>query len=366
MSSRSFRRRNNRRSKGPTPGGPPGRAARRAAGGAGARREPEGDGDSQKTFPAAGGQPDPGRDEPGPRPESVPSGRRERAQGGRRQEQGRGGRRPESAPSGRRERQGKGGASRVPEPQPARPEIPMVFPDCPVCGKPVRELASALTHRASRQPAHFDCVFRELRDVNGISPQEKLCYLGSGSFGILEFKAPVDRASSLSASASSTRRRKLRRSGRSRSRSHADHPSFPLCSAQRSFLGMPLAGHVAPARAPGAEGGGADVSLKFALLGLLAESPKYGYEIKRRFEGALGNVWSVSYGQLYPTLRRLSELGWSPRRPSRARRRRRRTSTRSPRRGAKSSMMAPETPAQHLQGEGRVHAAIPLLQQAGP
>jgi DNA-binding PadR family transcriptional regulator len=52
------------------------------------------------------------------------------------------------------------------------------------------------------------------------------------------------------------------------------------------------------------------MSLKFALLGLLAESPKYGYEIKRRFEGALGNVWSVSYGQLYPTLRRLSELGW--------------------------------------------------------
>ena len=52
------------------------------------------------------------------------------------------------------------------------------------------------------------------------------------------------------------------------------------------------------------------MSLKFALLGLLAESPKYGYEIKRKFEGALGNVWSVSYGQLYPTLRKLSESGW--------------------------------------------------------
>ena len=52
------------------------------------------------------------------------------------------------------------------------------------------------------------------------------------------------------------------------------------------------------------------MSLKYALLGLLAESPKYGYEIKQKFEGALGNVWSVSYGQLYPTLRRLSELEW--------------------------------------------------------
>jgi PadR family transcriptional regulator, regulatory protein AphA len=52
------------------------------------------------------------------------------------------------------------------------------------------------------------------------------------------------------------------------------------------------------------------MSLKYALLGLLAESPKYGYELKRRFEGALGNIWSVSYGQLYPTLRHLSEVGW--------------------------------------------------------
>lgn len=52
------------------------------------------------------------------------------------------------------------------------------------------------------------------------------------------------------------------------------------------------------------------MSLKYALLGLLAENPKYGYEIKQEFEGALGNVWSVSYGQLYPTLRRLSEVRW--------------------------------------------------------
>ncbi len=52
------------------------------------------------------------------------------------------------------------------------------------------------------------------------------------------------------------------------------------------------------------------MSLKYALLGLLAESPKYGYEIKQNFEGIIGNVWSVSYGQLYPTLRKLSELGW--------------------------------------------------------
>ena len=52
------------------------------------------------------------------------------------------------------------------------------------------------------------------------------------------------------------------------------------------------------------------MSMKYALLGMLAESPKYGYEIKQTFGKILGNVWSVSYGQLYPTLRRLSEVKW--------------------------------------------------------
>jgi hypothetical protein len=84
----------------------------------------------------------------------------------------------------------KGGAGRAPEPRPARPQVVLPSPDCPLCGKPVRELASALTHRVSRQPAHFDCIVRELRDSTDIAPQEKLCYLGAGSFGILEFRPP--------------------------------------------------------------------------------------------------------------------------------------------------------------------------------
>jgi hypothetical protein len=92
--------------------------------------------------------------------------------------------------SQRREGRGpaRGGAVKAAEPQRlAEPEVPIVYPDCPICGKPVRELASALTHRASRQPAHFDCIVQELRATNEIEPQEKICYLGGGSFGVLEF-----------------------------------------------------------------------------------------------------------------------------------------------------------------------------------
>src|SRR6056297_84474 len=49
------------------------------------------------------------------------------------------------------------------------------------------------------------------------------------------------------------------------------------------------------------------MSLKYAILGLLDQEPHYGYEIKQKFEHMMGNLWPVSYGQLYPTLRKLQE-----------------------------------------------------------
>jgi len=70
-----------------------------------------------------------------------------------------------------------------------------VFPGCPVCGEPVRELSSALTHRQSGQPAHFDCIVKELREANPIGPQERLCYLGGGVFGVLTWKVEGNPAS---------------------------------------------------------------------------------------------------------------------------------------------------------------------------
>jgi hypothetical protein len=65
----------------------------------------------------------------------------------------------------------------------------VVFPDCPLCGKPVRELPSALSHKDTGVPTHFDCILKELREANEMSPQEKICYLGGGCFGIIQFKS---------------------------------------------------------------------------------------------------------------------------------------------------------------------------------
>jgi PadR family transcriptional regulator, regulatory protein AphA len=51
------------------------------------------------------------------------------------------------------------------------------------------------------------------------------------------------------------------------------------------------------------------VSLRHALLGLLAGSPMSGYELNRKFERSLLNVWPAGHSQIYPELARLSEAG---------------------------------------------------------
>jgi DNA-binding PadR family transcriptional regulator len=50
--------------------------------------------------------------------------------------------------------------------------------------------------------------------------------------------------------------------------------------------------------------------LEFAVLGLLAESPLHGYELRKRLNAMLGTFRAFSYGSLYPTLRRMQSRGW--------------------------------------------------------
>jgi PadR family transcriptional regulator AphA len=51
------------------------------------------------------------------------------------------------------------------------------------------------------------------------------------------------------------------------------------------------------------------MSLRHAVLGLLYDAPKSGYEIKRFYSETIRNFWNVSDGQLYPTLRRMHGEG---------------------------------------------------------
>lgn len=51
------------------------------------------------------------------------------------------------------------------------------------------------------------------------------------------------------------------------------------------------------------------MSLKYGVLGLLAEESLHGYEVKNRFEAMLGGTWEVNIGQVYTTLQRLERDG---------------------------------------------------------
>src|ERR1043165_8811886 len=51
--------------------------------------------------------------------------------------------------------------------------------------------------------------------------------------------------------------------------------------------------------------------LELAILGLLHESPMHGYELRKQLTTKLGAFRAaISYGSLYPTLRRLQTDGW--------------------------------------------------------
>jgi DNA-binding PadR family transcriptional regulator len=49
--------------------------------------------------------------------------------------------------------------------------------------------------------------------------------------------------------------------------------------------------------------------LEFAILGLLQQSPMHGYELRKELAAVLGGLRSISYGSLYPALKRLQAAG---------------------------------------------------------
>jgi DNA-binding PadR family transcriptional regulator len=51
------------------------------------------------------------------------------------------------------------------------------------------------------------------------------------------------------------------------------------------------------------------MSVRYALLALLSEGPKYGLQLREEFEARTGEVWPLNVGQVYTTLQRLERDG---------------------------------------------------------
>ena len=50
--------------------------------------------------------------------------------------------------------------------------------------------------------------------------------------------------------------------------------------------------------------------LELAILGLLQQSPMHGYELRKQLAAVLGGLRSISFGSLYPALKRLRAAGF--------------------------------------------------------
>ncbi|MDR3199875.1 MAG: hypothetical protein LBT68_00320 [Spirochaetales bacterium] len=75
--------------------------------------------------------------------------------------------------------------SRNKEKSPPEPKIEREAPPCGVCGKPIKDILAALLHQGTGEPAHFDCIAKELLAAETLAEGEKFSYLGSGVFGIV-------------------------------------------------------------------------------------------------------------------------------------------------------------------------------------
>ena len=64
---------------------------------------------------------------------------------------------------------------------------PLPVPDCPWCGKPIRDLSQAISDRETGVPVHFDCVASRIAGRENLDKGEAITYIGGGRFGIVNF-----------------------------------------------------------------------------------------------------------------------------------------------------------------------------------
>lgn len=51
-------------------------------------------------------------------------------------------------------------------------------------------------------------------------------------------------------------------------------------------------------------------TLRYVILGLLSKEPMAGYDIKKAFEGEIGDFWYSNHSQIYPELSRMEQDGF--------------------------------------------------------
>ncbi|MCL2244294.1 MAG: hypothetical protein FWC03_07480 [Treponema sp.] len=75
---------------------------------------------------------------------------------------------------------------------PVQPANPITTPDCPWCGKPIKDIAAAISDKETGVPVHFDCVLARITEMETLDTNDSVCYIGGGRFGVVHYNNPPD------------------------------------------------------------------------------------------------------------------------------------------------------------------------------
>jgi hypothetical protein len=75
---------------------------------------------------------------------------------------------------------------------PKLPSDPLPVPDCPYCGKPIKDIASAIADKNNGAPVHFDCIITRIGEGEILEQGDAVAYIGGGRFGVVHFSNPQD------------------------------------------------------------------------------------------------------------------------------------------------------------------------------
>ncbi len=84
---------------------------------------------------------------------------------------------------------------RKPQP-PRRSNLPPVYvprlqeplPVCAICGRPIENIASAVSGPQPEMYSHFDCILEKIAADEHVQPPCKVSYIGRGTFAVIEMQ----------------------------------------------------------------------------------------------------------------------------------------------------------------------------------
>jgi len=75
-------------------------------------------------------------------------------------------------------------------PKPPALSLPPV--SCAWCGKPIKEMSTAMSEPVSGKPVHFECAISRITEEETLERDDTVSYIGGGRFGIIHYNNPPD------------------------------------------------------------------------------------------------------------------------------------------------------------------------------